>query len=207
MWLVSHRHQAGRSGGGGERLQRALCCSHPVHRACALTWFLGACGPPSVSRYHPGEPWPWLFTLLGLQLCQPHGTAHAMQPTWVLGSPWLSLSSGTVKADIPLGPAAGSALGKTQLCRELLCWEKKSFTRKFPARRAVRFPGCRVLEMEASASPPQARGAGGACVCSGIHSPAEGTLLFLSGLDALQEQSGELNSVAAKALRLQVKTS
>lgn len=118
---------------------------------------------PAVSRYHPGEPQLWLFTLLGLQLCQPHGAARATQPTWDLGSLWLSLSSGPVKADVPLGPAAGSALGKTQLCRELLCRGKKSFSRKFPARRAVCFQAVGCWKWR-RARPPRARGAGGACV-------------------------------------------
>lgn len=35
----------------------------------------------------------------------------------------------------------------------------------------------------------------------------KGLCFFLSGLDALQERFGDLNSVAAKALGLQVKTS
>lgn len=53
----------------------------------------------------------------------------------------------------------------------------------------------------------QACRAGGARVRTGIYSPAEETLFFLSGLDAVQEWFGDLNSVAAKALGLQVKTS
>lgn len=53
----------------------------------------------------------------------------------------------------------------------------------------------------------QAHWVGSARVHMGIYCPAEGTLFFLLGLDALQEQFGDLNSVAAKALGLQVKTS
>lgn len=40
------RSRGGKGRRNGERLQRALCCSHPLHRACALTWFPGAHGPP-----------------------------------------------------------------------------------------------------------------------------------------------------------------
>lgn len=69
--------------------------------------------------------------------CYEYGT----QPAGILGSPWLSLSFGIIKPDIPLGCAAGSTLEKTQLGRELL-HRKKSFSRKFPPRKAARFPGC-----------------------------------------------------------------
>ena len=97
-----------------------------------------------VSRSHPGQPrhWPSSPCLASSE----RGT----QPAGAWGSPWLSLGAGTVKPDVPLGPAAGSALGKTQLCRELLCREKKSFSRKFPPRTAVRFPAVTGLETEAS---------------------------------------------------------
>lgn len=133
-----------------------------------------------------------LLPLLGLQLCQPHASQHGTQPAGVLGSLWLSLSSGTIKPDIPLGPKAGSTQGKMQLHRELLHKEKKAFTRKFPLRKAARFPGWkwRQASLRGHVCPctPGARWAGGARICTGIYSPAEGTLFFLSGLDALQEQ-------------------
>lgn len=160
------RSRGGKGRRNGGRLQRALCCSHPLHRACALTWLPGAHGPrceqvpprgASALALHPA----WPPAVPATRRCPCHAAHLGFGKPVALPQLWACQSRRSPGTCSRLSPGENAALQGTALQGEEILQQE------IPSEKGGVLPGCRVLEMEASASPPGARG--GRCLCARAH--------------------------------------